>query len=172
MHALHWWECRCVWGRNALSEWWGAFRLRTFIFGLPYVRQRGIEEAAIHTDCGSPKGASRVPPELSVELPEPAHFLYPSLTFHTRRNTHLFRSRNTLGTLTRPVVQTLIQPTTHQCTPVGASAPGEMPLTHQSLEYPNTSLVIVPSMHLELHQSIPPFGIALFLAVVRNIYKM
>ena len=63
-------------------------------------------------------------------------------------------------------------PTAPRCTPVGASAPGEILLTHQSLEHPDLGLVIHSSMHPELHHSIPLFDIALFLAVTRNIYAI
>ena len=101
--TLHWWECCCVWGHNVLSEWRGGFRLRTFVLAcvmFDHDRGRGIEEAAIHTDCGSPRGASRVPLEHQRRTTR-ACPLPSTLSFSTKSSTHLFRSRNTLGTLTR-----------------------------------------------------------------------
>ena len=138
---------------------------------VPSDRRRGIEETAIHTDYSLAVRASPVPPEYqrrttrACPLPSTLSFIrhkvqYPPIPKSVYpRNPH-----------PSPKVQTPIHPTTPQCTPIRASAPSEMPLTHQSLETPDLALVINSTMHLKLHQSTPSFGISLLLAVARTTY--
>ena len=85
--------------------------------------------------------------------------------FCMKPNIHLFQSRHTLGTFTCLLqfnINASDDPSVHSSR---ASAPGEAPLTHQSLEHQNTALVINSSVDRELHQLFPPFDIAVFLAV-------
>lgn len=161
------------WGRNALSEWRVGFRLRTFRFGLRYVRQRGIEETALSTDYGSPRGAHRFLPNFSVEQPGPcAPTSFNTLLLISAQSLTYTYSAAGIPWEPSPVScgSTPMRPTILQSTPVGTSAAGEMLLTHQNLEHPNFPLMINWSVHPELHQSVPPFDIALFRAVTRNIY--